>query len=122
MSKKRTCVIDGRLRVESQILRYWYDTFNRDYFNNRLPKNLLLFWDGGMFEKGYGRFYEIREGGKWQHFPAISIASYLRNGNVFVSTLLHEMIHASGRLGHRDNFDRERKRLLRFKRIRDIVL
>jgi len=122
MSKKRTCVIDGRLRVESRILRYWYDTFNRDYFFGRLPKDAFLFWDGEMFEKGYGRYYEAAECSLWQMFPAISIATHLRYGNVFVSTLLHEMIHASGKMGHKDSFDRERKRLLRYKRIREILL
>jgi len=75
-----------------------------------------------MFENGYGRFYTTNECGMWQNFPAISVATYLRAENVFVSTLLHEMIHASGKLGHKDDFDRERKRLLRYRRIRDIVL
>lgn len=117
--KKRTCVIGGRLRVESRILRRWYKDFNRNFFHGKLPKNVFLFWDDKMYDDAYGRFYTAEDTGSG--FAAISVNAYLRLKNCFGGTLLHEMIHVKF-LGHGRRFQAERKRLLTYEEVRDIVL
>lgn len=119
--RRRTCVIDGRLRRESVILRDWFENFNESFFNNRLPKDTFLFWDtniGG--QDAYGRWYCAEEVGSG--FPAIAIMSYLRGKSVHAGTLLHEMIHVKIKGGHNRRFERERKRILKYKDVRDIVI
>jgi hypothetical protein len=125
MTKRRTCVIDGRLRKESIELRASYRLYNKEYFSNKLPRNMFLFWEDkpSIGKHMYlGRFYEVGRCSEWQRFPVIAVASHLRAHVLYPSTLLHEMIHASGRLGHSGRFDRERRRLLRYKAVREMAL
>lgn len=126
--KKRTCVIDGRLRVESRILRWWYDDFNADFFHSGLPRDCFLFWDDDIGNQdAYGRWYAAEDTifveGTGSGFPAIAIMSSLRGKNAFGGTLLHEMIHVKlNRGGHGRRFEKERRRLLKYAGVRDIVI
>jgi hypothetical protein len=120
-NKKRTCVIDGRVRVESRILRHWYEEFNVDYFYAGLPEDCFLFWDENIGRQdAYGRWYSAEDTGSG--FPAIAITSSLRAKNAFGGTLLHEMIHVKVQGGHGRRFEKERRRLLRYRGVRDIVI
>lgn len=118
--RKRTCVVDGRLRTESRRLRREYREFNKSYFGGKLPKNVFLFWSKKLYEKAYGQYYEASD--YRLRFAAIAVWSGLKTGNTYPGTLLHEMIHVKIGYGHGRHFDRERKKLLRYREIREILL
>ena len=105
------------LKSDRQLKKY-FNNFNRLYFDGQLPDTTCVWWEplGGTT---FGDCFYLEDEKVWR----IRINPFVGGWRtIYRMTLLHEMIHIKCGSAHGVKFDKERQRLLGFKKIRDLVL
>lgn len=100
-----------------RVLKRWYRTVNKRFFNNKLPDNICVKWgdeededEEENWEEKYNG-YAVRLKDNRYHYAAIVINNELRKNRSFMlAVLVHEMIHIATDLkdDHGPAFERYR--------------
>jgi hypothetical protein len=101
--------------MSKKTLRNWFLTYNRRYFNGRLPEDTVLEWSSKMVSGTIERAHihgatQCTVKGCDRSF--IRMHPKIRNMEcVVLLTLLHAMVHLDGHISHGPKFQRGMKRL-----------
>jgi hypothetical protein len=98
-------------------LNKWFRAFNSRFFAGRVPAEVLCRFRSIHHAGDDACTWFLNNGDIW-----ILVDTQLRSHTrVVAMALLHEMIHALGIRGHGEKFDKEMRRLLKYKHIREYL-